>query len=169
MRREEENVDEQHQYFFLEKDTHGEVFIRTLDEVCVLPLDSEGQVLFAVEPAPAFERVPALVLPGGTVEPGEAFHQTANRELQEELGFRAEELTYLGEVRPWPKYLAVRTHLFLGRTLVPSKLPGDEAEPVGLRRVALNEIDALVADGQLLDARALAAIYLARATLADNG
>lgn len=51
------------------------------------------------EPSPVFgERV--LLLPGGMEEPEETHEETANRELQEEVGLRAERLDYPGELRP---------------------------------------------------------------------
>jgi ADP-ribose diphosphatase len=150
------------EYFWLVPDEHGETFIQSRDEVLVLPIDANGDVLFALEPAPAFGGEQVLILPGGTVEPEETLADTANRELQEELGFAARHLQYLGELRPWSKYLSVRSHLFLGRDLVLSKLPGDELEPVGIRRVPWAETNSLVLAGQLRDARAIAALHLAQ-------
>jgi ADP-ribose diphosphatase len=160
---------EQQKYFFVEESVQGEEYIRSFDEVCILPIDGEGNVLFAIEPAPAFEGEQVLGLPGGTVEDDEAPIETANRELQEELGVRADELTYLGEVRTWPKYLQVRTHLFLGRILSSSRLPGDETHPIGLARVPWTGVDAFIADSRPMDARVLAALYLARPIVEARG
>lgn len=149
------------QYFWLEADQHGESYIRSYDEVIVLPIDANGNVLFAVEPAPAFGSEKVLLLPGGTADPNESYEQTANRELQEELGYQAHRLERLGELRPWTKYLSVRSHLFLAQDLEPRRLPGDEAEPVGIERVPWSALDRLLAQGQLCDARAIAALALA--------
>lgn len=41
-----------------------------------------------VEPSAAFGE-PTLILPGGETEPGEPHNVTANRELQEEIGYKA--------------------------------------------------------------------------------
>jgi len=150
------------EYFFLKKDKHGEDFIASFDEVVIVAIDQDESVLFARELSPAFAHIPVLILPGGTAEDNEPREVTANRELQEEIGMRANHLEYLGELWPWSKYLAVRSHLFLARDLVPSKLPGDEAEPIEMVRIPWNEIDPMVADGRLNDARAIAALYRAR-------
>ena len=152
-------------YFFLKKDKHGEDFIESVDEVLIVAIDQDESVLFARELSPAFAHSPVLILPGGTAEDNERPEATANRELQEEIGMRANHLEYLGELWPWSKYLNVRSHLFLARDLVPSKLPGDEAEPVEMVRVPWNEIDHMVADGRLNDARAIAALYRVRLAL----
>lgn len=153
-------------YLSLQMGQNGEEFIQTFDEVLILAIDASGSVLFGIEPSPAFGGERVLILPGGTVGSDEALAETANRELQEEVGYRADQLTYLGELRPWSKYLSLRTHVYLGRELQESKLAGDEIYPVEVRRVSLLEVDDLVADGRLQDARAIAALYLARPILA---
>lgn len=153
---------QQQQYFSTKRDAHGEAYIQSFDEVLILPVDADGSILFAREPAPAFDGAPVLILPGGALDTNEKPEQTANRELQEEVGLRAGRLDYLGELRPWPKYLTVRSHLYLGRDLTASRLPGDERHPIGVERVAWNEIEALMIAGRLSDARAIAAIYRAR-------
>ena len=153
------------EYFFLKKDKHGEDFIESFDEVLIVAIDQDGSVLFARELSPAFAHTPVLILPGGTAEDKERPEATANRELQEEIGMQANHLEYLGELWPWSKYLTVRSHLFLAHDLVPSKLPGDEAEPVETVRIPWKEIDPMVADGRLNDARAIAALYRVRLAL----
>jgi hypothetical protein len=92
----------------------------------------------------------------------------ANRELQEEVGYRADRLDFLGELRPWSKYLAVRTRVYLARDLRESALPGDEAYEIGVERVPLAAFEALVDQGRLRDARAIAALHLARRFLEDE-
>lgn len=155
----------QQKYFSVKTDGHGEEYIESFDEVLVLPMDRDGSVLFARESAPAFGHAPVLILPGGTVEPDESLEVTANRELQEELGLRANRLDYLGELTPWSKYLSVRSHLYLGRDLAPSQLPGDEPELVGVERVPWSAIEAMMVNGRLRDARAIAALYRAHLAL----
>lgn len=156
---------EPNQWFALERDERGESYIRpTSDEVLVVALDSSGDVLLASEPSAAFGE-PVLILPGGCTEPGERHAETANRELQEELGFRAARLDPLGELWPWSKYLQVRSHVYLARDLTPSRLDGDESYEIGGERVPLAQFESLIAAGRLRDARAIAGLYLARAFL----
>lgn len=147
-------------YFTLMADADGVGFVRCSDGVLVVPLTEDGQVLMAVERSPAFDRE-VLVLVGGEVEEGEPLEETANRELQEELGWRAERIEFLGELHPF-KYLTSRQFVFLARDLVPSKLEGDEMYPVGTRKVPLDSFLDLCADGELHDATAIAALCLAQ-------
>lgn len=135
-------------------------YVRTADEVLVVAIDGDD-VLLAVEPAPAFQGVPTINLPGGMVEPGEIYAETANRELQEEIGFKAGRLDYLGTLRPWEKYLHVCSHVYLARNLMPSQLDGDEGESIVLKRVPLVDVPLAIIYGQIRDARVVAALYLA--------
>ncbi len=107
---------EENRYFALGRDRRDNLYIQCSDEVLTIPLDANGDVLLAVEPAPAFGR-DVWVFSGGTFEPGEPHETTANRELQEELGFAAGRLEYLGQLWPWSKYLTVRSDLYLARDL----------------------------------------------------
>jgi ADP compounds hydrolase len=154
-------------YFTLMADAEGCGFVHCGDGVLVVPVTLDGRVLLAVERSPALDRG-VLVLVGGSVEPGEPLDRTANRELQEELGWRAARLDYLGEVHPF-KYLTSRQLVFLARGLTPSRLPGDERHPVGTRAVPLDEVVGLCRRGELQDAPAIAGLCLAMDFLQQEG
>jgi ADP-ribose diphosphatase len=156
---------EQNEWFALEEDEHGESYVRpSSDEVLVVALDDTGAVLLAREPSAAFGE-PVLILPGGCTEPGEPHDATANRELQEEIGYMAGRLDLLGELRPWSKYLRLRSFVYLARGLTPNRLPGDEGYEIGVERMSLARLEDAIASGQLRDARAIAALYMTRTFL----
>jgi ADP-ribose diphosphatase len=154
-------------YFTLRADADGVGFVECGDGVLVVPLAEDGQVLLAVERSPAFDQE-MLGLVGGEVEPGEPLEETANRELQEELGWRAGRISFLGELHPF-KYLTSRQFVFLARDLTPSWLEGDEQYPVRARRVPLDGFVALCAADELHDATAIAALCLAQEFLKEKG
>ena len=148
-------------YYQIEHDQRGTEFVRAADEVLVVPLTESGEVILTIEPSAAFSE-PTLIVPGGKAEEGEPHRETANRELQEEIGYRADRLDDLGEIRPFSKYLTVRSFLFLARDLSTSSLPGDEPYRIDVEHVSLDSFDVLIAAGRLVDARIIAALYLAR-------
>lgn len=152
------------EYFAIDTDARGTTFIRCGDGVMVVPLTASGEVLFIWELSPAFD-TRILVLPGGATEPGEPLDETANRELQEEIGYKASQLNYLGELHPVPKYLTMRIHIYLARELSESKLPGDEDYAIEVEPVSLARFEDLITAGRLHDSSAIAALYLARAYL----
>ncbi len=154
-------------YFSFEQDSHGVGFVRGGNEVLVVPLAENSDVILAVEPSAAFGQ-PALVLPGGETEANESLIETASRELQEEIGFKAGQIDSLGEVRPFSKYLTVRSFLYLARDLTASRLEGDENYTIHVERVPLAGFEVLIRNGRLLDARVIAALYLARDFIAQE-
>lgn len=157
-----------HQYLRMAHDVAGEEYVDSrYDEALLVPLTASAEVILMVEPSLAFtEQV--LVLPGGCIEAHEPPEVTANRELQEEIGYRADKLDLLGVLRPFVKYLRVTSHIYLARELAPSRLVGDETHEIGILTIPLARFEELLASGQLTDARVIAALYLARAFLADH-
>ena len=151
-------------YFSICLDALHTEFVQAGDEVLIVPLTADGEVILTLEPSAAFGE-PTLILPGGSTERGEEQSETARRELQEEVGYAPERLDFLGELRPFSKYLRTRSFVYLGRDLIPSQLDGDEGYPIEVERVPLSNFETLIATGRLLDARAIAALYMARTFL----
>ena len=144
----------------LHEDDNGYYFVQSDDEALIVPLTAGDEVIFTVEYSSALER-DVLLLPGGQIEPGEPGFAAGNRELQEEIGYRAGRLDFLAELHPWSKYLAVRSFIYLARDLTPSWLEGDEDYEIHVEKVPLREFEQLIAAGRLHDARVIAALYLA--------
>ncbi len=145
-------------YFTLMADAEGVGYVHCGDGVLVVPITADDQVLLAVEHSPAFGRE-ILTLVAGSVDEGESPEEAANRELQEELGWRAERVEFLAELHPF-KYLDSRQFLFLAQGLVPSRLPGDEEHPVRTHSIPLDGWLDLCLRGDLQDALAIAALSL---------
>lgn len=142
-------------------------YIRAGDNVMSVPLTDTGMVIFIVEPSPAF-RENVLYLPSGRIEPNETIEIAANREMQEEIGYKAERQDYLGEMRPWVKYLQSRTFIFLARHLTPSKLHGDEIYAISTELVPLTQFERVIDAGRLYDSTVIAALYRARHFLQNS-
>ncbi|HRW10267.1 MAG TPA: NUDIX domain-containing protein [Caldilineaceae bacterium] len=152
-------------WFSIRTNAKGDEYVAsTGDEVLVVALTANGDVLLSIEPSAAFSE-PTLILPGGQVEPNVPNAEMANRELQEEIGYRANQLDFLGELHPWSKYLAVRTFVYLARDLQESSLPGNEEYEIGVESVPLSSFETLIVGGRLRDARVIAALFLARTFL----
>ena len=155
-------------YFAIRLDERGNEFVEVREnEVLIVPLTAEGNVILTGEPSPAFGEL-ALILPGGSIEDGEAMEATAARELQEEIGYAPGRLTYLGEIRPSTKYFTTRSFIYLGRDLTSSTLQGDEDYEITQERVPLATFEELITSGRLTDARVIAALYMARAFLQNE-
>lgn len=156
------------EYFRFLQDEKGVTYIHTSNEVLIVALTSTNDVLLVEEPAPAFGGELSLVIPGGTAETDEPLEHVANRELQEELGVISDDLQYLGEIRSFPKYLSAKSFVFLAHALRPSKLQGDEDYEIKTVPIPLDRVEDYTKSGRLKDARAIAALTMARARIKER-
>jgi ADP-ribose diphosphatase len=135
--------------------------------VMLVAMPDPAHVLLVREYAVGVEKT-ILGLPKGGAEPDEDYLQAAQRELSEEVGMRAERLTELGELTLAPGHLCHRYRVVLAEQLSPCQLEGDEPEPLECLRVPMAQIPELVARGELHEARAIAALFMAIAALAQR-
>ncbi len=127
--------------------------------VTIFPLDSRQRVWFVRQYRHAAATT-LLELPAGTLEQWEDPLACAQRELQEEIGMRAESFLPLGEFFLAPGYSTEYMHVFLARDLSPSTLPGDEDEFLTVEQIPLPQVFAMARNGQIQDAKTLAALFL---------
>jgi 8-oxo-dGTP pyrophosphatase MutT (NUDIX family) len=146
----------------------GEPFIHIEgDGVFVVPITENNEVLMIVEPS-ITEREPVLGLPAGTVEPGESSQESANRELQEESGYKSQKLDFLGTISPLARHSDMIIDVYLGRKLVPSRLEGDEAYDIEVHMLPFAEIEGAIMAGRFNDSNVISALYLARIFLENE-
>lgn len=135
--------------------------------VCIVPVDSDGNVLMVRQFRKAVESV-LLEAPAGKMEGDEDPRSTALRELQEEVGHSANELQALGSFYVAPGWCTQTIHAFLARNLIASRLDADDDEFIETVRFPLGQIPALIADGTIRDAKSVTALLLAMRVLGDN-
>lgn len=150
------------------KGFEGEPFVYAGAGTMIVPMNDAGEVLFINEP----RRVDAqrvLSLPGGGLNEGENTAISANRELQEEIGFRAEQIDFIGTLNPALRVADWSVHIFLGRNLIPSKLDGDESYEILIEKIPLSQFEDLIASSRLMDSTIISALYMARSFLQRGG
>lgn len=101
-----------------------------------------------------------LTLPKGKIDAGETPEQAAHRELQEEVGFGSRQLTVLKSLATAPSYMGHGITLVVAQDLFPSRLEGDEPEPLEVVRWPLAQLDELALHPDFTEGRAIAALYL---------
>lgn len=99
-------------------------------------------------------------IPAGTFDhDDESPMVCAKRELAEETGYTARTWDPIGAVTPLPGYSDERIHLFLARDLTPSTQSLDPDEILEVHSIPLEKVVNMVFDGQIEDAKTIAAIF----------
>ena len=99
-----------------------------------------------------------IELPAGTLEPPEPPRDTAERELQEETGYRAREFHELPAFFMSPGILNERMHLFVAKGLTPGEHARETGEEIENLVVPWDEAVAMAMDGRIEDAKTLVAL-----------
>lgn len=129
--------------------------------VCVVPVAEDGTVYMVRQFRYPFQET-MLEIPAGKLDGDELPCAAANRELEEEVGVTAAELTYLGEIRPSVAYLTERIHVYLARGLTPTQQHLDEDEFLNIETYSLDALTGMILDGKISDAKTMAAILMVK-------
>lgn len=127
------------------------------DSVLLLPMIGD-QVLMLQQYRLAIDRL-IWELPAGTSLPNEDWLSCAQRELREETGYRAGTFTHLGNFWLAPGSSSERMIVFLATDLQPDPLPSDPDENISCHLLPLPEVQQMVFDGRLEDAKSIAGIF----------
>ena len=97
--------------------------------------------------------------PAGTLNPGETPEDCALREVTEESGLVAGRLEHVGFVFTAPGFTDEKIHLWLAHDCTPAAAHHDEDEVITeVRRFRPDEVDTLLRDGALCDAKTMAVL-----------
>jgi 8-oxo-dGTP pyrophosphatase MutT (NUDIX family) len=143
--------------------------VRHPGAVAVVAVTDAGTVVLVRQYRPAIDEW-ILEIPAGTCDvEGEPDIETARRELAEEVGYAAGELTLLARCVITPGFCDEFSSFYLatGLTPVPLDRQGIEEGFMRVEEVPLDRFDALVDDGTIIDASTILAVGLARRRLAE--
>jgi ADP-ribose pyrophosphatase len=99
-------------------------------------------------------------LPAGKLDPGEEPLTGAQRELQEETGYRAKKWKLLIEYWASPGFLGESMKLYLAEGLIAGEAHPEEDEKIDFRLVKLSEVLKKIAKGEIQDGKTLVGTLL---------
>ncbi|HJY79002.1 MAG TPA: NUDIX hydrolase [Burkholderiales bacterium] len=132
-------------------------YIRHPGAVAVVALFDDGSVLLERQFRYPHRRE-FIEIPAGKLEPGEPHLATAKRELAEETGYAAADWRYLGVIHTAIAYTDEAIHLYLARRLSRTERKLDQGEFLETLVRPFDEALAMIRDGELTDAKSVAAL-----------
>jgi ADP-ribose diphosphatase len=161
-------IEQMHLRFSNGHETHFEkISGRLPGAVMIIPMLDDDTFLLIREYAAAAGKY-VIGFPKGAMDQGEDVLVTANRELMEEVGYGAHELTHLTQWSLSPAYFNATMEIVLAKNLYPQKMAGDEPEPIEVVSWKLSDIDALLAHPEFHESRSVAAVLLLERMLKNN-
>jgi len=97
-------------------------------------------------------------LPAGTIIPGETPLQCAKREIEEEIGYKAENWKKLISCYTSPHHSTEKVHCFIGANLVKTQINPDENEIITAKIFPVNKVKEFISNGKIQDAKTLVAL-----------
>lgn len=104
-----------------------------------------------------------LEIPAGSLESGELPEDGARRELEEEIGFKAENIEKLTEFYISPGFLTEKMFVFLATNLTETAQNLDEDEVISIERFSFPQVYEKIRNGEIEDAKTMVGLILAGA------
>lgn len=133
-------------------------FIHHDGAAAVVAVADDGRLMMVRQYRNALDRE-TLEIPAGKLDaPGEPKIECAYRELEEETGYRCEQLEYLMSLNTTVAFCDEAIDIFVARNLIPSCQHLDEDEVINVELWKLEDLEELIYSGKMTDAKTVAAI-----------
>jgi len=99
-------------------------------------------------------------IPAGKLYPGEDPKLCAARELEEEIGYRAEQLTLLSSILTAPGFTDEVIHIYKATGLIKTQQRLDQDEVLEVVELPLPEVLTMIQDGRIRDAKTMVGCQL---------
>lgn len=133
-------------------------FVRHKGAAAVVPVMDDGRIIMVRQFRNALDRYTLEIPAGALDEEGELGITCAARELEEETGFRSENLNWLLTLRPTVAYCNERIEIYVARNLIESRQCLDENEFIELRAFTMEELKKKIFSGEIEDSKTISAL-----------
>ncbi len=125
----------------------------------VVPVKDDGKIILVKQFRYPLQK-PLIELPAGKLDKDEDPLVCATRELEEETGYKAEEIKKLGKIYTAPGYCTEILHIYSAKGLTAGNHNREEGElEMEILELSLNEIETMISNGEITDAKTIVGIF----------
>ena len=132
-------------------------FIKHKGAAAVIPITDDGKIVMVRQYRNALDRE-TLEIPAGGLNPDEPTIDAAARELEEETGYKSNDLELLITVATTVAFCNEKIDIYLARNLIQSKQNLDEDEYVEVEEYTVDELTDMIYAGKINDSKTISAI-----------
>ena len=121
----------------------------------------EGEYVYLVRQFRSAVKKEILEIPAGKIEKGEDPYDCGIRELEEELGLKADKITSLGKIYPTPGYCSEIIYIYFADKFVKTKQKLDDGEFLNVEKMKISDALKMIENGDICDGKTVAGIYKA--------
>ncbi len=133
-------------------------FIGNKGAAAVVAVREDGKLIMVRQYRNAIDRETIEIPAGGLNYPEEPTLEAAARELEEETGFKAEELEFLISIKTTVAFCNENIDIYVARNLKPSKQNLDEDEFINVETYFVEELCEMIYAGKIEDSKTVSAI-----------
>ena len=133
-------------------------YIHHRGAAAVVPVTDDGRIIMVRQYRNALERFTLEIPAGALDDPEEPGINCSARELEEETGYRSENLEWLIILRTTVAFCNERIEVYVAKNLVPSKQHLDPNEFVNVELHTVEELKQIIFDGEIEDSKTVASI-----------
>ena len=133
-------------------------FIKHKGAAAVVPVMPDGRILMVRQYRNALDRYTLEIPAGALDEVDEPGIRCASRELEEETGYRSENLEWLINLRTTVAFCNERIEVYVARDLIQSKQHLDEDEFIELKAYTIDELKEKIFSGEIEDAKTVSSL-----------
>ena len=133
-------------------------YIHHRGAAAVVPVTDDGRIIMVRQYRNALERFTLEIPAGALDDPEEPGINCSARELEEETGYRSENLEWLITLRTTVAFCNERIEVYVAKNLVPSKQHLDPNKFVNVELHTVEELKQMIFDGEIEDSKTVASI-----------
>lgn len=126
----------------------------------VVPVKDDGKIVMVKQFRYPMQKQ-LIELPAGKLNKDEDPLVCAIRELEEETGYRSDNVFKLGSICTSPGFCTEVLHIYLAKDLIPGNHNREEGEyGMEIFEFTLNEVEEKISSGEIIDAKTICGIYM---------